>query len=94
MPLGQNADEIVGVEINRIGIGRRDVASGPSQHPPGTIPEKVLAPRCAERRLETRIVRHAGGCEYLFGVGRPDNVEFALPVHRFLFVPFATVGIV
>jgi hypothetical protein len=54
-PLGQNTDDIVGVQIDRIRVGRRDVVP-PSENPPGTGSEKILPARCAERCLETRIV--------------------------------------
>jgi hypothetical protein len=46
MPFGQNADEIIGVQINRIGIRCRDVVPEPSD-PPWTGSEKVLTARCA-----------------------------------------------
>ena len=46
-PLGQNADEIIGVQINRIGVGRRDVIPEPAEDPPWTGSEKVLPARGA-----------------------------------------------
>jgi hypothetical protein len=44
-PVGKNADNIIGVQINRIGVGRRDVHLEPSEYLPWTGPKKVL-PAC------------------------------------------------
>src|ERR1700730_1369683 len=86
VPFGQNADEFVAVEINRMGIGPRDVIPipEPAHDRPRTRPEKILAADGAERGLETRIIDDARGGENLFGVGRPDDFEFGLPVHATL----------
>jgi len=45
------------------------------------VPEKVLTGYRAEGGLKTRIV-DACGRQNLLGVGRADDAEFALPVHR------------
>src|SRR5260370_3397618 len=87
LPLGQNANEIIGVQVNRIGVGRRYVVPEPSEDEPWTRSEKVLPARRAERCLETRIVHDPRGGQNLFGVGRPNDAEFALPVHRSLSSP-------
>ena len=47
IPFGQNADEIIGVQINRIGVGRREVVPEPSEDEPWTGSEEVLPARCA-----------------------------------------------
>jgi len=91
LPFGQNADEIISVQINRIGVGRRAVLPEPSEHEPRTGSEKVLPARCAQRRFETRIANHPRSGQNLFGVGRSDDAEFSLPVHRPLF-PFVTIS--
>src|SRR5260370_37211717 len=81
-PFRQNADEIVGVEINRIGVGRRDVIPEPAHDRPRTRPEKILAADGAARGLQTRITDDARGGHNLCGVGRPDDFEFGLAVHE------------
>ena len=83
-PFGQNADKIIGVQINRISVGRHGVVLESSQHPPWTGSEKVLPAYGAERGLEARITDYARGGQNLFGVGRPDNAEFGLAVHETL----------
>jgi hypothetical protein len=86
VPFGQNADEIVGLQINRIGIGRRDVIPipEPAHDRPRTRPEKILAADGAERGVEARIIDNARAGQNLFGVGRPDDFEFGLAVHETL----------
>src|SRR6476646_1985609 len=79
-PFGQNADDIIGIQIDGIGVGGEDVFPEPTEDRPWTGPQKVFTARCAERRFETRVV-DACGSQDLPGIGRPDYFEFALPVH-------------
>ena len=81
VPLGHNADEIVSIQINRIGVRRQDIFPEPAHDRPRTVPEKVLTGYRAEGGIKTRIV-DACGRQNLPGVGRADDAEFALPVHR------------
>jgi len=80
--LRHNADENIVVQINGVCVGRRDVLQDAPVDEPWTSSEKVLPARCAECCFETRIVRDHRGGQNLLGIGRPDNAEFALPVHR------------
>jgi hypothetical protein len=44
----------------------------------------VPAPAGDKRCLQTRIILYLRSGQNLFGVGRPDDAEFSLPVHRSL----------
>src|SRR4051794_25260542 len=82
VPFGHDADQIVGVEINRIRIGCRNIQQSlePSQDRPWTGPEKILTADRGERGLETGVADLRDG-QNLPRIGRPDDGEFALPVH-------------
>jgi hypothetical protein len=90
MPFRHDADQIVGVEIDRIGVGRRNVRASlePAQDRPWPGPEKILAVDSCERGLKPDVV-DLRERQNLPGVGRPDDGEFVLPVHRMPFVPAA-----
>lgn len=71
---GQDGDEIVGVEVDGVGVGRRNVVPEPAADLPGAGPEKVFAARGAERAGEARIL-DARGSQDLPGIGRPDDAD-------------------
>jgi hypothetical protein len=52
--LGPDGDDVVRVEIERIGVRCPHIAAPPAQHPPGPGPEKVLARHGRKRPLHRR----------------------------------------
>src|SRR2546429_6440456 len=65
--LGHERDQIVGIEIDGVGVGCRHIVAQPPSHQPRTWAEKVLAGDGGKRLNEARIVDACGG-KYLLGV--------------------------
>ena len=82
-PFRQNADQVIGVEINRIRIRRGHIvaAAEPADDLPWRRTEKVFPARRTERCAQAVVVDHCGRQD-LPRIRRANDVEFALPVHR------------
>ena len=78
--LGHQRDQIVGIEIDGVGVGCRHIVAHPPSHQPRTRAEKILAGDGGKRLSYARIDHVCGG-KNLFGVGRTDNGEFGVRVH-------------
>src|ERR1700731_2864353 len=76
--LRQDADHVVGVQVNRIGIRRRTITAAPAHDVPGAGSEEVLPRHRGEGRLDLRI---SGGRRDLLRIGPPDDLQFALAIH-------------
>jgi hypothetical protein len=79
---GHERDQIVGIEIDGVGVGCRNIIAAPPPHQPRTRAEKVLAGDGGKGVGQARIVDPCGG-EDLLGVGGADDAEFGLRVHCF-----------
>src|ERR1700730_12763327 len=78
--LRQDADHVVGVQVNRVGIRRRTITAAPAHDVPGAGSEEVLPSHRGEGRLDSRI-SDAGGRRDLLRIGPPDDLRFALAIH-------------
>ena len=78
--LRQDADHVVGVQVNRVGIRRRTITAAPAHDVPGAGSEEVLPRHRGEGRLDLRI-SDAGGRRDLLRIGPPDDLQFALAIH-------------
>jgi hypothetical protein len=54
--LGHERDQIVGIEIDGVGVGCRHIVAQPPQHQPRTGADKVLAGDGGKRLSEPRVV--------------------------------------
>ena len=78
--LRQDADHVVGVQVNRVGIRRRTITAAPAHDVPGAGSEEVLPRHRGEGRLDLRI-SDAGCRRDLLRIGPPDDLQFALAIH-------------
>jgi hypothetical protein len=78
--LRQDADHVVGVQVNRVGIRRRTITAAPAHDVPGAGSEEVLPRHRGEGRLDLRI-SDAGGRRDLLRIDPPDDLQFALAIH-------------
>ena len=78
--LRQDADHVVGVQVNRVGIRRRTITAAAAHDVPGAGSEEVLPRHRGEGRLDLRI-SDAGGRRDLLRIGPPDDLQFALAIH-------------
>ena len=78
--LRQDADHVVGVQVNRVGIRRRAITATPAHDLPRPGPQKVFPRDHGEGRLDPR-VPDATGCHDLLCKGAPDDFQFGLAIH-------------
>ena len=78
--LRQDADHVVGVQVNRVGIRRRAITAAPAHDLPRPGPEEVFPRHRGEGRLDPR-VPDATGCHDLLRKGAPDDFQFGLVIH-------------
>src|SRR6478736_5327014 len=78
--LGHQRDQIVGIEIDGVGVGRRNIVTEPPPHQPRPGAQKILAGDSGKRLSEPRVVDACGG-KYLLGICGPDDTELGLRVH-------------
>ena len=78
--LRQDADHVVGVQVNRVGIRRRTITAAPAHDVPGAGSEEVLPRHRGEGRLDLRI-SDTGSRRDLLRIGPPDDLQFALAIH-------------
>src|SRR6202048_4634889 len=76
----RDADHVVGVQVNRIGIRRRTITAAPAHDVPGAGAEEVPPRHRGAARLDWRISA-AGGRRDLLRIGPPDDLQFALAIH-------------
>ncbi len=84
--LRHERDQIVGIEIDGIGVGRRNIIAQPPKYQPWARPDEVLARNGGKRLRQARIDDACRGKD-LFGVGRTDAAEFGLRI-PFIYPPF------
>src|SRR6202030_3653626 len=77
--LRQDAEHVVGVQVNRVGIRRRTIPAAPAHDVPGAGSEEVLPRHRGEGRLELRI-SDADDRRDLLPIGPPDDLQFALAI--------------
>ena len=77
---GKDADHVIGVQVNRVGIRRCAIAAAPAHNLPRPGPEEVFPRHRGEGRLDPR-VPDATGCYDLLCKGAPDDFQFGLAIH-------------
>jgi hypothetical protein len=78
--LRQDADHVIGVQVNRVRIRRRAITAAPAHNLPRPGPEEVFPRHRGEGRLDPR-VPDATGCHDLLCKGAPDDFQFGLAIH-------------
>src|SRR6516164_516983 len=84
MPLRQDPDHVVEVEVSRIGARRRDIVALPSPLPSDDRPrsgtEEILPVHFGKSRLDPRIGDSCRSSD-LLRIGAPYQVELLFPIH-------------
>jgi hypothetical protein len=70
--LRQDADHVIGVQVNRVRIRRRAITAAPAHNLPRPGPEEVFPRHRGEGRLDPK-VPDATGCHDLLCKGAPDD---------------------
>ena len=78
--LRQDADHVVAVQLNRVGIRRSAITAAPAHDLPGPGPEEVFPRHRGEGCLDPRVA-DATGCHNLLRKGASDNFQFGLAIH-------------